>query len=170
MSGTTERGFANLANIGASQGEKARIAEINAGIDATMREVIAGARYCPNALDAPISRVTPVGAVPVAKAVGERWLDARPLEVPGGATAQRLIEGLVNTFQPHGTGNPLAAVRERRSPAAEARLASAVEAARATLLEALAEPERAAPEPVLAAPAPEPAARVPGTITRRRLA
>jgi hypothetical protein len=64
--GTEDVAFSRLATIGPSPGERARNDEIQAGIDATMREVIAGAKYNPNALDAPMVKVTPVGA-PVVK-------------------------------------------------------------------------------------------------------
>jgi hypothetical protein len=180
--GTNDAALARLATIGQSPAEKARLEEINRGIDATMRAVIHDAKYNPNALDSPVSKVTPVGAV-VAKAVGERWVDPAPLEVPGGATSQRLIEQMCDAML--GPGAP--AARERRGSVPEAVLARAVAAARAEL----AKPEPAAPEAAEAAPisaepvaAPVPvvaevasavlvaavAAPKAGTITRRKLA
>jgi hypothetical protein len=186
--GTNDIALGRLAGIGPSRADRARIEEINRGIDATMREVIRGAKYNPNALDGGVGKVTPVGAV-VAKVVGERWIEPAPLETPGGATSQRLIEGMVDAMQPHGAESPLREVRERRSPAAEAALAKAIAEARAMLkaaepTAATAEPEpveaeaEAAPEPVLvvAEPVPEPpavVARAPvaggGVLTRRKL-
>jgi hypothetical protein len=172
--GTTERAFSNLANLGPSPAEKARHDEINRSIAHTMRSVVAD-RYNPHVRDRPAEKVTPAGAV-VAKVVGERWIDAQPLEAPGGATSQRLIEGMVNAALPHGVGNP-----EYRGAAAEAELARAVAAARATEPEPIsAAPEPPAPEPVLATAVAEPVANVleparaapmaGGTLTRRRLA
>jgi F420-dependent methylenetetrahydromethanopterin dehydrogenase len=61
--------FARLAAIGMSPAEKARLDEINKSIDITMAQVIRDAKYNPNALDAPMTKVTPVGA-PVVKEPG----------------------------------------------------------------------------------------------------
>jgi hypothetical protein len=56
--------FSRLAAIGPSPAEKARLAEINKGIDFTMAQVIRDSHYDPrHALDKP-EKVTPVGAVP----------------------------------------------------------------------------------------------------------
>jgi hypothetical protein len=71
--------FARLAAIGPSAAEKARDDEVQRGIDATMREVIRGAKYNPNALDAPMVKVVPQGAVKVAE-------DPRPSLLPGVPT------------------------------------------------------------------------------------
>lgn len=65
--------FSRLAAIGPSPAEKARLEEINKGIDFTMAQVIRDAKYNPNALDAPMVKVTPAGA-PVVK------------DLPGGPT------------------------------------------------------------------------------------
>jgi hypothetical protein len=70
--------FSRLAAIGPSPAEKARLDEINRGIDASMAETIRDAKYNPNALDMPIIPVTPVGAVP-ANVPGEPW---KPLAEP----------------------------------------------------------------------------------------
>jgi hypothetical protein len=78
--GTEDVAFSRLATIGPSPAERARNDEIQAGIDATMREVIAGAKYNPNALDAPMVKVTPVGA-PVVK------------DLPGGPRGRRPSPG-----------------------------------------------------------------------------
>jgi hypothetical protein len=72
--GTEDAAFSRLATIGPSPAERARNDEIQKGIDATMREVIADAKYNPHALDGPMVKVTPVGA-PVVK------------DLPGGPTA-----------------------------------------------------------------------------------
>ena len=77
--GTEDVAFSRLATIGPSPAERERLAEINRGIDATMREVIAGAKYNPNALDAPMVKVTPVGA-PVVK------------DLPGGPSGPHASE------------------------------------------------------------------------------
>lgn len=105
----------------------------------------------------------------------------RPIEMPGGASAQRAIERMCDAALPHGAGNP-----EFRGAIPQAALRKAVAAARAVLAEeavraaapaqvsAVAEPVAVAqePEPVLAAA--EPVAVVAraqaGTLTRRRLA
>jgi hypothetical protein len=73
---------------------------IQAGIDATMREVVRyDARHNPDALSPPVN-VRPVGAEPVVTA-GSRngWADEVPLRLPPG---QDVIERLVNATLPHG--------------------------------------------------------------------
>jgi hypothetical protein len=70
--------FARLAAIGPSAAEKARLEEINKGIDFTMRQVIRDAKYNPNALDAPMTKVVPQGAAKVA--------EPRPSLLPGVPT------------------------------------------------------------------------------------
>ena len=112
-------------------------------------------------------------AVPAApEPRGTGWREAPPLDVPGGATTQALIEQMVNAFQPHQPGNP-----EYRGAAAQSRLAKAVAAARATP-KAPAPEASAAPEPSPAAPEAVPvvvvepvvvAASGGATVTRRRL-
>jgi hypothetical protein len=54
---------------------------INAGIDATMRDVIRDAKYNPNALDAPMTKVVPQGAAPV-KEPGVPLLPGAPTPRP----------------------------------------------------------------------------------------
>jgi hypothetical protein len=71
--------FARLAAIGPSAAEKARLDEINKSIDITMAQVIRDAKYNPNALDAPMTKVVPQGAVKVAE-------DPRPSLLPGVPT------------------------------------------------------------------------------------
>jgi hypothetical protein len=75
--------FSRLATIGPSPAERARNDEIQKGIDATMREVIADAKYNPSALDGPISKVVPAGAAPakepgVWKGLSEPWKPMHP--------------------------------------------------------------------------------------------
>jgi hypothetical protein len=70
--------FARLAAIRPSAAEKARLEEINKGIDFTMAQVIRDAKYNPNALDAPMTKVVPQGA-----AIAE---DPRPSLLPGVPT------------------------------------------------------------------------------------
>ena len=86
--------FARLAAIGPSPAEKARLEEINKGIDQTMREVIAAPKYNPYELDKrpdgshrPPEVVTPVGApvvkepgVPEWKGLAEPWKPAHPVQ------------------------------------------------------------------------------------------
>jgi hypothetical protein len=141
-----------------------------------MKQVIRDAKYCPQALDSPISRVTPQGAVPVAKPAGERWVEAQALRTPETASTDAAIRRLVDHSLPHQPGNP-----EYRGAVAEATYARAVAEAKAAAPEAA--PISAEPEPVTQAPAPVQAATVPepaavvahaavagGTLTRRRLA
>jgi hypothetical protein len=71
--------FARLAAIRPSAAEKARLEEINKGIDFTMAQVIRDAKYNPNALDAPMVKVVPQGAAKVVE-------DPRPSLLPGVAT------------------------------------------------------------------------------------
>jgi hypothetical protein len=54
---------------------------IQAGIDATMRDVIRDAKYNPNALDGPISKVVPAGA-PVVRDLPEPLLPGAPTPGP----------------------------------------------------------------------------------------
>jgi hypothetical protein len=77
--------FARLAAIGPSAAEKARIDEINKSIDITMRQVIRDAKYNPNALDAPMTKVVPQGAAPAKepgvpewKGLAEPWKSSLP--------------------------------------------------------------------------------------------
>jgi hypothetical protein len=46
---------------------------INAGIDATMRDVIRDAKYNPNALDMPMVKVVPQGAAPAKEPGVPEW-------------------------------------------------------------------------------------------------
>jgi hypothetical protein len=83
--------FSRLAAIGLSPAEKARLEEINRGIDATMREVIADRKYDPYELDKrpdgshrPPELVTPVGApvvkdLPGGPTVSEPWKPMHPV-------------------------------------------------------------------------------------------
>jgi hypothetical protein len=100
---TTDVALERLSTIGPSAAERARNAEIQPGIDATMREVIRDAKYNPNALDAPINKVVPQGAVPV-HTPGERWVGPQPLASPPG---QDIIEKMVDAALPHGPASPL---------------------------------------------------------------
>jgi hypothetical protein len=103
---TTDVALERLSTIGPSAAERARNAEIQRGIDATMREVIREAKYNPNALDAPINKVVPQGAVP-AHTPGERWVDPRPLATPEDRTTDEHIRRLADHFGPHGSQSPL---------------------------------------------------------------
>jgi hypothetical protein len=80
-------------------------AEVQAGIDATMRAIInKGARHNPNAL-APPAAVRVEGAPRVVDGEtrqGRGWVDPGPLELPPGQDA---IERLVNAALPHGPGS-----------------------------------------------------------------
>jgi hypothetical protein len=104
---TTERAFANLANItGQPASEKARIDEVNRGIDFTMRQVIArDARHNPNQLS-PNVKVTPDGAA-MAKVPGERWADPTPMVTPESRSTDAHIQRLADHFEPHGPASPL---------------------------------------------------------------
>jgi hypothetical protein len=60
---------------------------INAGIDATMRDVIRDAKYNPNALDMPMVKVVPQGAAPAKepgvpewKGLAEPWKSSHPTQ------------------------------------------------------------------------------------------
>jgi hypothetical protein len=149
-------------------------------INGVMADVIADARRSsptsyPGFLPPPKENVA---RSPVAvRGGGTGWEAARPLEVPGGARTQAVIEAMTHAFEPHGPANP-----EYRGPAAQSALAKAVAAARAAEPKAAqaapvsvasevaeAVPEAAAKPEVAAANAPE-AKVVAGTVTRRRLA
>jgi hypothetical protein len=89
-----------------SAGEAEDAARISAGIDATMREVIASARHNPNRIDAP-AKVGVAGAVLVVAGAplagrGTGWAEPRPMAGPPG---QEAIERLVKAALPHGPGS-----------------------------------------------------------------
>ena len=109
---TTERAFANLANItGVPDAEKARIAEINRGIDFTMRQTIRESGYNPNQLN-PNMAVTPAGAGKV-HVPGEweppapGWSEPQPLVTPQSHATDEHIRRLADHFAPHGEASPL---------------------------------------------------------------
>jgi hypothetical protein len=82
-----------------SEGEAEYNARIQAGIDATMREVIKTASYNPNALSPPV-KTTPLGAVPAVEPRSRNgWADEVPLRSPPG---QGVIERMVDAALPHG--------------------------------------------------------------------
>jgi hypothetical protein len=180
---TEDVAFAMLGNIETAEQLIERLRR-NRELGAVMRDVVADARRTspvsypgwgrPASEDAQRAAALAAPATPVAPGTG--WVEARPLEVPGGATAQAAIEAMAHVFQPHGRANP-----EYRGPAAQSALAKAVAAARAAEPKAAqAAPVSAAPEVAEAAPEAEPAApaaanapeakAVAGTLTRRRLA
>jgi hypothetical protein len=84
--------FSRLAAIGPSPAEKARLEEINRGIDLTMRQVIADRKYDPYELDKrpdgshrPPEVVTPVGApvvkdLPSGPTASEPWKPLHPTQ------------------------------------------------------------------------------------------
>jgi hypothetical protein len=82
---------------------------IDRQIDDCMKGAIDDALHRPNPMLAgPRPQVVmPAGA---GRVVGEPrgtgWHTAPELGPPGGAQAQALIDGLVQSFQPHGVGNP----------------------------------------------------------------
>jgi hypothetical protein len=94
-----------------SAGEAEDAARLQAGIDATMRSVIAD-RYDPTRRE-PSPTVGVVGAVPVAPASplvrGTGWADPRPLALPPGQDA---IERLVDAALPHGPESKAGGRRE----------------------------------------------------------
>jgi hypothetical protein len=114
MSSTTEKAFANLANItGQPDAEKARIAEVQRQIDFTMAQTIRESGYNPNQLN-PNLAVTPAGAGKV-HVPGEweppqgtpGWSEPQPLVTPEARATDQAIERLADHFQPHGVASPL---------------------------------------------------------------
>jgi hypothetical protein len=110
---TTERAFANLANLtGQPAAEKARIDEVNRGIDFTMRQVIArDARHNPNQLE-PNSVVRPDGAgrdyVPgTGGFTGEGWSEPTPMVTPESRSTDEHVRRLADHFAPHAPESPL---------------------------------------------------------------
>jgi hypothetical protein len=110
---TTEKAFANLANItGQPASEKARLAEINRGIDASMAETIWESGYNPNQLGRNFA-VTPSGAgkdhVPGTwePPATPGWSEPQPLTTPEGNATDEHIRRLADHFQPHGSASPL---------------------------------------------------------------
>jgi hypothetical protein len=87
-------------NMFRSAGPTAEELAIQAGISATMADVIRhDARHNPNALSPPVT-VRPIGAEPVVTAgSGNGWADEVPLRLPPG---QDVIERMVNVELPHG--------------------------------------------------------------------
>jgi hypothetical protein len=109
---TTEKAFANLANItGQPDAERARLAEINRGIDLTMAQTIRESGYNPNELN-PNLNVTPAGAGKV-KTPGEwepptpGWSEPRPLVTPQSHATDEHVRRLADHFEPHGPESPL---------------------------------------------------------------
>jgi hypothetical protein len=93
---TEETGALALSKLSFALAPKqtAEEAAIQAGIDATMREVCATRSYNPNALSPPV-KVTPAGAVRVTEPKGERgWVEPLPLTLPPGTDhIERLTGG-----------------------------------------------------------------------------
>ena len=101
-----------LTRMFRSRGPTAEELAIQAGISATMRDVITrDARHNPNALSPPVN-VTPVGAQRVEAVDG--WAEEKPLRLPPG---QDVIERLVNAELPHG---PEHGAKRMSEPAKEA--------------------------------------------------
>jgi hypothetical protein len=103
--------FANLANIGPSAAEKAKLAEINRGIDATMRETIRDSGYNPNQLGRNFA-VTPGGAgkdhVPGTwEPPAPGWSEPQPMVTPESRSTDEHIKRLADAFAPHGPESPL---------------------------------------------------------------
>jgi hypothetical protein len=110
---TTERAFANLANItGQPEAEKARIDEVNRSIARTMSEVVArDSHHNPNQLT-PNFTVRPDGAgkdhVPGTWDPPQRgWSEPQPLTTPSSRSADEHIRRLADHFAPHGPASPL---------------------------------------------------------------
>jgi hypothetical protein len=79
-------------------------------INEAMKGVIADARRSnPVTGGEPLPTVVPAGAGRVASGPemrGTGWHDPGPLQVPGGATAQAVIQAMTEVALPHGQGNP----------------------------------------------------------------
>jgi hypothetical protein len=102
-SGNQGRGLWDNVPIGADEERR-----IQAGIDATMRQIISDPYKNPQALDAP-EKATPIDAPTVTtvreKASEKGWYEAKSL-APSRQT-EELIKGLTDHFEPHGDGSPL---------------------------------------------------------------
>jgi hypothetical protein len=85
--------------------------EVQREIERTMGDLISDCRRGPGGFD-PTNReraptVTVGGAVPARSAPrGNGWAKEIPIGPPGGATAQRAIENLCHSYQPHSANNP----------------------------------------------------------------
>jgi hypothetical protein len=107
---TTERAFANLANIGPSAAEKAKHDEINRAIARTMGDVVRD-RYNPRELS-PNVKVQPASAGE-AKVPGEwkgpapGWSEPQPLVTPESHSTDEAVRRLADHFAPHGPESPL---------------------------------------------------------------
>jgi hypothetical protein len=90
-----ETGAAALTKLSFALAPKMTAEEraIQAGIDATMAEVIKARGYNPNQLS-PAVKVTPVGAVQVTEPKGTGWVEPPPLTLPPGTDhIERLTGG-----------------------------------------------------------------------------
>jgi hypothetical protein len=106
--------FARLAAIGPSPAEKARLAEINRGIDASMAETIRESGYNPNQLSRNFA-VTPSGAgkdhvpgtwePPAGPPAG--WSEPTPMVTPESRSTDEAIKRLADHFAPHAPESPL---------------------------------------------------------------
>jgi hypothetical protein len=113
MSKTDELAMARMAEAASqlTEGEKAERRRIQAGIDATMSEVIreqmSGRGYDPWRQGSGTTKVVPAGAAPVKDA---GWAEPRPMAPQG--SDDKHIERIANALAPHGPANPLNAMSE----------------------------------------------------------
>jgi hypothetical protein len=133
MSKAEEIALSRLAQIGPSEAERMRLTEINRGIDATMRDVVAdqlkGRAYDPwrgatSTIRDPATKITPAGAAPV-RTPGERWVEPRPMASPEARATDEHIRRIADHFAPHAVASPLRAAEPEGLEALKATMARA---------------------------------------------
>lgn len=98
-----------LSRLGQITGERPSDAELQRGIDASMREVIATRGYNPNALRPP-EKATPIDAGKVETASEAGVSEAgwyQPKALGPSRRTDEIIEKLADHFQPHEPKSPL---------------------------------------------------------------
>ena len=96
---------AGMVAVGRAAARPLTEAEIQRGIDATMREVVGrDARHNPNRLNPPATVKVANAPEVVTAGEGRGWVEPKPLAAPPGQDA---IERLVNAALPHGAASPL---------------------------------------------------------------
>jgi hypothetical protein len=100
---TTEKAFANLANIGPSEAEKAKDREVQRAIARTMAEVVAD-RHDPIHALGKSEKVTPVGVV---LTTTPGWSEPTPLTTPEARATDEHVRRLADHFAPHAPESPL---------------------------------------------------------------
>jgi hypothetical protein len=104
--GSAEQGYVAVGRAASRQPTEA---EIQRGIDAAMRGVIADRWTNPNALRAPDNVKVANAPVVVTAGEGRGWQKEKALEspMPKGSFIEGAVGGMIDAVAPHGSGSPL---------------------------------------------------------------